>query len=111
MERLDGRSRLSWDYRSRFHDLLPLLGHLPEAYRNLVCRQISYLELRLSMMQAQELLTGTPEPEAILRAMRELRAWYSFIRLHPGGWEYQDYSGIVALRRRSRQREASEGRE
>lgn len=111
MERLDKRSRLSSDYWNRIHRLRPLLGHVPEAYRDQLCHQISYLELRLSLMQAQELLTGAPEVGALLSVSRELRALYSFIQRHPGGEKYRDYWKILELSMRRRQQEASEGRE
>lgn len=90
LNRLDRRTRAGREIDERISDLMEELDRLPDAYRYFVCQQIAYLEFRLSMMEAHELLSGTPDFTNVLRAMRELRAWYAFTRQHPNdGFNYK----------------------
>jgi len=81
MNRLDRRTVAGRTIAERVDELLHDLrqrNEMPFLIKLAVCRQIAYLEFRLSMMQASELLADSSGLDSVLRAMRELRAWYSF---------------------------------
>ena len=79
LDQLDRRTGAGRQITQRYDELVMEIDrHLTQIEYG-ICKQIAYLEFRLSVMQAQELTSGSLNLDPILRAQRELRAWYNFL--------------------------------
>ena len=99
LDRLDRRTGAGRQITQRFDELVDELDRPLTEIEYGICKQIAYLEFRLSVMQAQELTSGSLNLDPILRAQRELRAWYSFLeaRMDERGYRSAKHARRLAV--------------
>jgi len=107
LDRLDRRSGPGRMISRRREELLAALGRPATAIEAAACGQVAYLECRLAVMEAAEILSDSRALDAILRAQAELRRWYAFIELRPADQHPRSLEDW--LRRAQTAQDASEG--
>lgn len=81
LDQLDRRATAGRRINERYRELVMEFDRRLTEIEYGICRQIAYLEFRLSVMQARELGSGSFDLDPIPRAQRELRAWHNFLEV------------------------------